>query len=141
MTDVPSAEVYVRRVLNLRDAMVALNPSGEFAVVHVKKDSGNATVEIHETDESSTGEVLCRVCCARHTWQLALSCGIPPADPLYLLFPASTLGKGNFAAGYSALIDELPSSRFSTEGYDPAQLKLQDRHAATYVVWRKMTLK
>jgi hypothetical protein len=141
VTDVPSAELYVQRVRNLRDAMIAFNPGGEFAVVHVKKDSGNATVEVHETDESATGEFVCRACYARHTWQLALSCGAPPADPLFLLFPAGTLGKGNFAAGYSALVDDLPSSLFSTEGYDPAQLKLQDPHTAAYVVWRKMTLK
>jgi hypothetical protein len=141
VTDVPSPELYALRVRNLRDAMVALNPGGIFAVVHVKKDSGNATVEVHETDESATGEVICRVCCARHTWQLALSCGLPPADPLYPLFPATRLGKGNFAAGYSALVDDLPSSLFSTEAYDPAQLKLQDPHSATYTVSRKMTLK
>jgi len=141
MIDVPSQELYTQRVRNLRDSLHDMNPTAEFAIIHVKKDSGSSTVELHETEESGTGDILCRKCCARHTWQLAVSCGVPPAATVYVLYPASTLGKGNFAAGYSALVDRLASSSFSTQSYEPAQLKLQDAQTSTYSVWRKMTLK
>ena len=54
-------------------------------------------------------------------------------------FPSGFFGKGNYAAGYSALIDDLPSSLFSTENVkQPAIFRQTGPGDRTYAVESKM---
>lgn len=137
--DVPEPEVYLTRLRFLLGALQALHPGTPFALVHMKRDQNSNTIQIHRTLEGGQGTLLCQECGHVGEWQFALACGNPGAETLFILFPYGKLAKSKFANVYSALADDLPIT-FSTEDYEPAQLKLQDAHMSSYTVLRKMQL-
>jgi hypothetical protein len=140
ITGIPSPELYIERARNLRDSLKSADRSTQVSLVHVKKDPSSNTVEIHSTDENAMGEIVCSVCSEKHTWQIAVVFGAPGSTEAYLLFPGGALAKSNFPAGYSALIEDIPSSMFFMQATRPALLGLQDASRSTYVLLQKMTL-
>jgi len=140
ITEIPTPHLYVQRARNLRDELRSADRSANVSIVHVKTDSLSSTIEIHETYEDATREIVCQVCSEKYTWQLAVTFGAPGSRQIYVLFPGGTLGKSNFAPGYSALIEDIPSSIFTIEVSRPALLKLQDAAKSSYVVLQKMAL-
>jgi hypothetical protein len=66
--------------------------------------------------------------------------GAPASNEYYLLFPGGALAKSNFPAGYSALIEDIPSSIFFMQATRPALLGLQDANKSTFVVLQKIAL-
>lgn len=140
ITGIPSPELYIERARNLRNSLKAADRSAQVSIMHVKKDPSSSTVEVHPTDENAMGEIVCRVCSEKHTWQLAVVFGAPASNEYYLLFPGGALAKSNFPAGYSALIEDIPSSIFFMQATRPALLGLQDASRSTYVVLQKIAL-
>ena len=137
--DVPTPELFVRRLRSLRDVFQAGHPELSVAVVHVKKASGSNQVELHATRETETGSFFCQACGGEHTWQLALAGGSDAADLVFLLFPSGLLGRSNFAPGYAALVDDTGTTSFDPGTHSAAQLKRQNAQSGTFVVLQKMT--
>jgi hypothetical protein len=138
--EIPPPDLYVRRALNLCNSLRAADRSATVLIMHVKKDTSSNMVELHETDESPTGDIVCRVCTEKHTWQLAVAFGATGTNSTWLLFPGGTLGKSNFAPGYSALIEDIPSSMFFMQAGRPALLRKLAAGKSTFEVSQKMTL-
>jgi len=142
VSGVPPPEVYVSRACNLARELTRLDPSSPAAVVHVRKHPVENRFEIHEiADGAGKSGAVCTVCNAGQSWQLAVRVGKHDATQVFLLFPLGALGKGNYASGYSALIEESLPSLFRVGGMtEPATLRLIEKSPRTYAVARKMSL-
>jgi hypothetical protein len=140
VAEVPKQETYVRRLRNLAYELQAQNLGEAVSIIHLRRTSQENTFDAHETISGAVpGEVYCAVCRALQTWQLIVCVGKPGEGTIHVLFPFGTLSIGNYFSGYTALIDNLPASTFSTYGIsEPARLRLADRENQTYTVIRKM---
>lgn len=139
-TDVPRQETYVRRVRNLVDDLKGLAPALPVSIIHLRRNQQEESFDAHETlPGSEPGEVYCAVCMGPQTWQLVVCIGELGDGTIQAIFPYGMLARGNYFSGYTALIDDLPPSAFSTVGItEPARLRLTDREARRYTVVRKM---
>jgi hypothetical protein len=140
-TNVPREALYVQRVINTAGALTGLDSETRVSIVHLKKHPVDETFEIHETEPSAatTNEVRCKSCNSPQTWQLAVCVGPRGFGDVSVILPLGHFGKGNYASGYVALIDDLPSSSFSIGRVEqPARLELVDAKAGVYTVKRRM---
>ncbi|MBT9333144.1 hypothetical protein [Paracidobacterium acidisoli] len=141
VSGMPSPELYVMRTRNLATALAALKSRPAAAVVHVKKYKVEGQFEVHEVNTDTDGRTSCVNCGEGVPWQLAVRVGAPDAAQIFLLFPLGMLGKGHYAAGYSAIIDEALPSSFCIAGIsEPAILRRTDEPSRTYSVFRRMSL-
>lgn len=137
MSGVPAPDLYQRRTLILARELNRLNPNSAAATVHVRKHPVENRFEIHEVADAG----FCMTCKASQSWQLAVRIGKRDALQIFVLFPLGTLGKGNYASGYSALIEESLPSLFTIGGIaEPATLRLIEDSSKAYGVARKMSL-
>ena len=142
MVELPHPELYVNRIRNLARELARIAGRAPVAVVHLKKHPVESEFETHEvTDEVRDGGARCPTCDAVHSWQLAVRIGAGDAPQLFLLLPLGTLVKGNYASGYSALIDEsLPSVFTITDIAAPATLLQAGDSSRSYAVAKKMSI-
>jgi hypothetical protein len=141
VTEVPREALYVQRVMNAAKTLSGLDSETRVSVVHLKKHPVDETFEIHETEPTTvkTSELRCRSCNTPQTWQLAVCVGPRGFGDVSVIFPQGHFGKGNYASGYVALIDDLPSSSFSIGRIEqPARLELLDAKSGVYTVKRRM---
>jgi len=141
VTEVPREGLYIQRVMNAAKTLSALDSEARVSVVHLKKHPVDETFEIHETEPSTvnTIELRCKSCNTPQTWQLAVCVGPIGFRGVSVILPQGHFGKGNYASGYVALIDDLSSSSFSIRRIDqPARLELLDAKSGVYTVKRRM---
>jgi hypothetical protein len=140
-TDVPREALYVQRVINTAKTLSGLDSETRVSIVHLKKHPVDETFEIHETEPSAakTSELRCKSCNTPQTWQLAVCVGPRGSGDVSVILPQGHFGKGNYASGYVALIEDLPSSSFSIGRVEqPARLELVDAKTGVYTVKRRM---
>ena len=136
--EVPSENVYITRVASVAAELKRLDPATDARVVHLRKRPAEEMFEIHATREDEH-QMWCLQCDAPQTWQLAIRAGAN-GDDVSILLPKGHFARGNYAAGYNALLESPSSSAFLIEGIESPALLHYEADTRAYSVKRKMVL-
>ena len=129
---------YRRRLLTLRDGLVALGGTTAIRVVHVVESQGR--LRLHEVASVAGDELACMVCGRASSFQMAVCAGEPGASLVQIIFPAGGYAPYNYPAGYAQLMQDVPARSFEIRSaLSPAILHRAPGGAADeYTVAQKM---